>query len=115
ALPVFLHHFDPDEGTLIFSSPMGVKRLDNVRRHPEVAVLFSTTGVGEGEPSHVLLVQGKAEVDDTDPESGWKRYFAGWARRQPSARETVPKAREFMPGYVRRAIIRVQPARFLGW
>ena len=115
ALPLFLHHFDPDAGTLIFSSPVGVKRLENVRRHPEVAVLFSPAGTGGGEPPHVLLVQGHAEVDDADPENGWKRYFAGWARRQPSARETVTKFGQVMPGYVHRAVIRVRPARFIGW
>jgi general stress protein 26 len=115
ALPVFLNHFDPDTGTLIISSPAAVKRLENVRQHPEVAMLFSQVGVGKGESPHVLLVQGMAEVDDTDLEHGWKRYFAGWARRQPSARETVPKMRQMWPGYVQRAIIRVQPTRFLGW
>jgi hypothetical protein len=33
--------------------------------------------LGEGEPPHVVLVQGLAEVDDSDLENGWKRYFAG--------------------------------------
>jgi general stress protein 26 len=115
ALPVFLNHFDPDTGTFIISSPAAVKRVENVRQHPEVAMLFSRVGIGKGEPPHVLLVQGMAEVDDTDLEQGWKRYFAGWARRQPSARETVPKMRQMWPGYVQRAIIRVQPTRLLGW
>jgi general stress protein 26 len=115
ALPVFLHHFDPDTGTLIFTSPVGVKRLENVRRHPQVAVLFFPTGAGNLETQHILLVQGRAEVDDSDPENGWKRYFAGWARRQPTARETLPNMRVAMPGYVQRAIIRVRPSRFLGW
>jgi len=115
ALPVFLSSFDPDAGTLVISSPVGVKRLENVRQHPEVAVLFSQVGTGKGEPSHVLLVQGRAEVDDNDPENGWKRYFAGWARRQTSARESLPKMRQMWPAYVQRAIIRVQPTRFLGW
>jgi hypothetical protein len=115
ALPVFLNHFDPDTEILIISSPAAVKRVENVRQHPEVAMLFSQVGVGKGEPPHVLLVQGRAEVDDTDLEHGWKRYFAGWARRQPSARETVPKIRQMWPGYVQRAIIRVQPTRFLWW
>jgi hypothetical protein len=115
ALPLFLNYFDPDTGTLAVSSPVGVKRLENVRRHPEVAMLFSPVGSGKGEPPHVLLIQGKAEVDDADPENGWKRYFAGWARRQLSARESLPKMRQMWPGYVQRAIIRVRPTRFLGW
>src|SRR5579871_2585246 len=67
ALPLFLSHFDPDMGTLIISSPTVVKRVENVRRNPEVAMLFSPTGSREGEPPHVLLVQGRAEVDDSDP------------------------------------------------
>jgi len=67
ALPLFLNHFDPDAGTLIFSSPVVVKRLENVRRHPQVAVLFSPAGTGKEESPHVLLVQGRAEVDDSDP------------------------------------------------
>jgi len=72
-------------------------------------MLFSPVGTGKGEPPHVLLVQGRAEVDDTDPENGWKRYFAGWARRKPSSRENLSKMSQVMPGYVRRAIIRVLP------
>ena len=115
ALPVFLNHFDPNAGTLIFSSPVGVRRLENVRRHPQVAVLFSPAGTGKEEPPHVLLVQGQAEVDEIDPENGWKRYFAGWARRQPSARQTLPQMRQMWPGYTQRAIIRVRPVRFFGW
>src|SRR5262245_35815535 len=67
ALPVFLNHFDPDTRTLIISSPRTMKRVGNVRRHPEVALLFSSWGSGKGEPPHVLLVQGRAEVDETDP------------------------------------------------
>ncbi len=115
ALPVFLNHFDPDTGTLIISSPVAMKRVENVRQRPKVAMLFSPAGMGSGEPKHVLLVQGLAEVDDSDLESAWKRYFAGWARRQPSARESLPKIEQVMPGYMQRAIIRVRPTRFLGW
>ena len=114
-LPVILNHFDPDSGTLIISSPIGMKRLENVRRHPEVAMLFSPVGTGKGEPSHVLLVQGRAEVDETDPENEWRRYFAGWARRHHPSRENLSKMSQMMPGYVQRAIIRVRPTRFLGW
>jgi hypothetical protein len=40
ALPVFLNHFDPNTGILIISSPAAVKRVENVRQHPEVAMLF---------------------------------------------------------------------------
>jgi general stress protein 26 len=115
ALPVFLHHFDPDTGTLIISSPARMKRVKNVRQHTKVAILFSPSGTGTEEPKHVLLVQGLAEVDDSNLESGWKRYFAGWARRQPSARESLARMEQAMPGYTQRALIRVRPTRFLGW
>jgi hypothetical protein len=115
ALPLFLSYFDPDAGTLIVTSPTGVKRLENIQRHPEVAMIFAPAGTEQPEPPHVVLVQGKAEVDETDLENGWKRYFAGWARRQPSARDSIVKMREMWPSYVQRAIIRVQPTRFLGW
>ncbi len=115
ALPVFLHHFDPDTGTLIISSPARVKRVENVRQRPKVAILFSPVGTGPEEPKHVLLVQGLAEVDDSNLVSGWKRYFAGWARRQPSARESLVRMEQAMPGYMQRALIRVRPTRFLGW
>jgi general stress protein 26 len=115
SLPVFLNHFDPDTGTLIISSPVAMKRVENVRQRPKVAILFSPVGTGPGEPKHVLLVQGLAEVDDTNLESGWKRYFAGWARRQPSTRASLARMEQAMPGYTQRAIIRVRPTRFLGW
>jgi general stress protein 26 len=115
ALPVILSHFDPDTGTLIVSSPSTMKRVGNVRRHPEVAMLFGPSGTRKGEPPHILLVQGRAEVDVSDPENGWRRYFAGWARRNPPTRSNLAKMSQVMPGYVRRAIIRVRPTRFLGW
>jgi general stress protein 26 len=115
ALPVILNHFDTDTGTLVLSSPAAMKRVENVRRRPQVAILFSPSGIEAGEPKHVLLVQGLAEVDTSNLESGWKRYFAGWARRQPSARESLPAMQQMRPGYVQRAIIRVRPTRFLGW
>jgi hypothetical protein len=92
-----------------------VKRVENVRQRPKVAILFSPVGIGPGEPKHVLLVQGLAEVDDTNLMSGWKRYFAGWARRQLSARESLARMEQAMPGYTQRALIRVRPTRFLGW
>src|SRR5258708_8236953 len=92
-LPLFLNHFDPDAGTLILSSPVVVRRLKNVRRHPQVAVLFSPAGTGKEEPLHVLLVQGQAEGDDSDPENGWERYFAGLARRHAPARHALPRMR----------------------
>lgn len=78
-------------------------------------MLFSPVGTGKGEPPHVVLVQGRAEVDDSDPENGWKRYFAGWARRNPPSRANLAQMSQAMPGYVRRAILRVRPTRFLGW
>jgi hypothetical protein len=115
ALPVILNHFDPDTGTLIVSSPSTMKRVGNVLRHPEVAMLFSSVGTGKGEPPHVLLVQGRAEVDNTDLENGWRRYFAGWARRHPPSRENLSRMSQVMPGSVKRAIIRVRPARLIGW
>ena len=115
ALPVILNHFDPDAGTLIVSSPIAMKRVENVRRHPEVALLFSPVGAGAHEPPHVVLAQGRAEVDDADPDTGWKRYFAGWARRYPPTRESLARMSQMIPGYARRAIIRVEPVRFLGW
>ncbi len=115
ALPVFLNHFDPDTGTLIISSPVAVKRVENVRQRPKVAILFSPVGSGPREPKHMLLVQGLAEVDETNLMSGWKRYFAGWARRQSSARASLASMEQAMPGYTQRALIRVRPTRFLGW
>ncbi len=114
ALPVFLNHFDAATGELIFSSMTRTRRVANVRRNSRVAVLFSPTGRPGREPTHILLVQGDAEVDDADPEHVWEPYFAGWARRQPSARETLQKRAE-MPEYWRRAVIRVRPVRLLGW
>src|SRR6266496_5021208 len=103
ALPVFLNHFDPDMGTLIISSPVRMKRVENVRQHPKVAILFSPVGIGPSEPKHVLLVQGLAEVDDTNLMSGWKRYFAGWARRRLSARESLAIMEQAIPRYTQRA------------
>lgn len=114
AVPVFVNHFDPEIGTLIFSSALRTRRIANIRRNPGVAILFSPAGTGGDEPRLVLLVQGLAEVDDSDTEHGWEPYFEGWARRQPSARALLQRRAE-MPDYWRRALIRVRPARLLGW
>lgn len=113
ALPVFVNRFDRETGMLIFSSATRTRRIANVRSNRRVAILFSPSGKGD-EPPGVLIVQGEAEVADADPEHGWEPYFEGWARRQPSARELL-KRRAEMPDYWRRAVIRVRPARCLGW
>ena len=70
ALPVILNHFDPDTGTLVVSSPIMMKRVGNVRRHPEVAILFSPTGTGKGEPPHVLLVPIRRTGGDATSQDG---------------------------------------------
>src|SRR5258707_15144642 len=75
ALPLFLNHFDPDAGTLILSSPVVVRRLKNVRRHPQVAGGFSPAGTGEEEPLHVFLGAGPAGGGGSHPEKGWTRSF----------------------------------------
>ena len=48
ALPVFLNHFDPDTGTLIISSPARMKRVENVRQRPKVAILSRQLASGQG-------------------------------------------------------------------
>ena len=62
-----------------------------------------------------MVQAGKHFAEVVVVESGWKRYFAGWARRQPSARTSLARMGQARPGYTQRALIRVRPTRFLGW
>src|SRR5258708_10303081 len=68
ALPLFLNHFDPDAGTLILSSPVVVRRLKNVRRHPQVAARVPPPVTGEEEPLHRLHRLGPGAEDNNPPQ-----------------------------------------------
>jgi len=102
------------DGSLIVTTSIGVpQKAFNVRRTPEVAMLFSdATASGLTDPPQIL-VQGTASCPDeivTDV-SGLPEYWTQLMQRQPSSKSLSSAiGRRVMDFYYMRLIITVTPA-----
>jgi hypothetical protein len=90
----------------------------NARREPRVAVLFSdptASGRSDGDP--FVLVQGTAEVLDTDLQRNTERYVDELLRKGSliGVLVRVPLLRQLMVGYLARIWIEVSPTQEFAW
>jgi hypothetical protein len=106
--------YDPDAGTFTFTTSVALPtKAFNIRRNPNVSLLFSDpTGSGLDAPPQVL-VQGRATCPDvvvTQPD-GLERYWARLLSRQPGGRAYSKTAisRWLMDWYYFRLVITVEP------
>ena len=93
------------------------KKAKDARANPKVALLFSDpTGSGVSEAPQVL-VQGIAEVDDTDLDANRERYLRESAIKLPATVKLQPPkalARMF-DWYYTRIYVHVRPERIYAW
>jgi hypothetical protein len=93
------------------------KKADDARRNPQVALLFSDpTGSGTGYGPRVL-VQGIAEVDDTDLDANRERYRVESLEKLPAVKSMQPP-RFLLPllnWYYTRIYVKVRPERVFVW
>jgi hypothetical protein len=93
------------------------KKADDAAQNPRVSLLFSDpTGSGIEQPCAVL-VQGTAQVDDTNLEANRDRYLHESVEKLPATKEMHPPG--FMRGlfdwYYMRLYIYVRPERVFVW
>jgi hypothetical protein len=111
-------YYSPGASTLDTSTGLGYpKKANDARRNPHVSMLFSDP-TGSGIESGIqVLVQGTAEVDDSDLASNRERYHRESAAKLGNARAV--RFPRFLHGvfgwYVNRIYIKVRPERVFVW
>ena len=93
------------------------KKADDAQRNPHVSLLFSDhTGSGI-ESGMRVLVQGTAEVDDSDLEANKERYWRESSAKLPGIKSAHPP--KFLRGlfgwYYTRIYVKVRPERVFVW
>lgn len=112
--------FQPEKGTFLFSTSVGLpQKAYNIRRDPNVALLFSDpTGTGLEAPP-IVLVQGQASCPDelVMEFDGLEEYARRAFERQPFSRHygADPISRRLFGWYYLRLLIHVVPRRILWW
>jgi hypothetical protein len=93
------------------------KKADDAARNPRVALLFSDpTGSGLDRPGEVL-VQGTAQIDDTDLDANADRYFRESGEKLPETKKMHPPkfVRGALRWYYARIYVKVRPERVFVW
>lgn len=93
------------------------KKANDARSNPLVALLFSDpTGSGLDAPP-IVLVQGSAQVDDTDLRANRERYARESAEKlpRPSLLQAPGPLRRFLGWYYNRIYVHVRPERIYCW
>lgn len=93
------------------------KKANDAEANPLVSLLFSDpTGCGLSAPP-MVLVQGSAEVDDSDLEANRRRYERESLEKLPATKSLTPPApiRRTMSWYYTRIYIHVRPERVYAW
>jgi hypothetical protein len=111
-------YFRPEQGCIDVSTGVGYpKKADDAARNPHVAVLFSDpTGSGL-DPAPMVLVQGTARVDDSDPASNRERYEREMAAKLPALHALAPAGplKRWFSWYYDRIYMHVRPERVFVW
>jgi hypothetical protein len=111
-------YYSPGSPTLDTTTGLGYpKKANDARRNPHVALLFSDP-TGSGIESGIqVLVQGAAEVDDSDLAANRERYEREAAVKLRGARAVrYPRILHGVLGwYVNRIYIKVRPERVFVW
>ncbi len=93
------------------------KKADDAKRNPRVSLLFSDpTGSGL-EGTGQVLVQGIAEVDDTDLAANRERYWRESNVKLPATKKMHPPkpVRALIGWYYTRIYVKVRPERVFLW
>jgi hypothetical protein len=113
--------YQAEKGQFLFTTSIGTaQKVFNIRRNPNVSLLFSCpTGCGLSDPPAVL-VQGVARASDeiyTDFEGELREFATVAFARQPAAElySGNPLTRYLFDWYYMRLAIHVTPRRILWW
>jgi hypothetical protein len=111
-------YYRPGAGAIDLTTGIGYpKKADDAARNPHVALLFSDPTGSKLETPCAVLVQGTAQVDDTNLESNAERYFRESGEKLPATKSMHPPAflRSRMGWYYTRIYIYVRPERVFVW
>ena len=101
------------ERVYLTSSVLFSRKLDHIKRNPQVALSLTDPVAMDGAPGRATL-QGTARVVDEDPHGGWERLLPIWERKEPAIVAFL-KARVALPLFFERALIEITPTRVLYW
>jgi hypothetical protein len=111
-------YFRAAEGCIDVTTGVGYpKKADDAARNPHVALLFSDpTGSGV-DPAPMVLVQGTARVDDSDPAANRERYEREMAAKLPALHALAPTGavKRLFSWYYDRIYLHVRPERVYVW
>jgi hypothetical protein len=107
-------------GQLLFSTGYTYPaKARNAQRNPQVAALFSDpTASGRSEDDPLVLVQGRAKVDDQDLQRNTERYVDQLLRKGPLMLRVflrIPILNQALVGYLARIWIEVLPTQETVW
>ena len=111
-------YYSPGDPCIDVTTGLGYpKKADDAAANPKVSLLFSDpTGSGlEGAPQ--VLVQGIAQVDDSDLTSNRERYARESIQKLPATRKMLPPKplRRAFSWYFTRIYLHVRPERVYLW
>jgi len=107
--------YDSSEGRLfVTSSVLFSKKLDHIKRNPNVSVLFSNRAALRVSPHRVVLVKGEARVGEEDVHHGWEKLLPLWRKKEPYIDNYV-KMRYALPLFWERSVVEVLPKKVYSW
>jgi hypothetical protein len=111
-------YYEPGAPCIDVTTGLGLpKKADDARRNPLVALLFSEpTGSGLPDPP-MVLVQGCAQVDDSDLEANRERYARESLEKLPATASLHPsdRVKRMLAWYYTRIYIHIRPERVYVW
>jgi len=111
-------YYRPGDGAIDVTTGLGYpKKADDAARNPHIALLFSDpTGSGIESPCAVL-VQGTADVDDSDLVANRERYARESSVKLPAMKRMYPPKpiRGLFDWYFTRIYVYIRPERVFVW
>jgi hypothetical protein len=105
---------DREAGTITVNSSVGAwKKLDRIRRNPQVALAFHTRAHGFSDRSEYVLVQGRAALSHPIPD--YPGTISDYWERCERWRDVHPLWKRWQRVYALRVAIEVTAARVIVW
>ncbi len=102
------------EHIYMHSSTLFSKKLEHIKRHPQVAISLSDPIAMKGLLDRATI-QGTARVIEDDPHSQWETLILELWRRKEPVIDAFLKQRVALPLFFERAVIEITPERCLYW
>lgn len=111
-------YYEPGGACIDVTTGLGYpKKANDARANPRVSLLFSDPTGSRLDDPPMVLVQGTAEVDDSDLEANRARYARESAEKLPALAKTMPPQalQRYLSWYYTRIYVHVRPERVYVW